>query len=416
MSTLASHRKPRSLSGVRTASPAVGITTAALASVTLLSAQSASAAPVEPKPSMEEVQKKVDDLYRQAGSETQKYNKAKEATQKQKRAVDRVLDEVAKRADKLNEARRTLGSFAAAQYREGAVTPTAALLFADSPQAFFEQKQVTDRLTERQRGVLTDYQTQQAAAAKKRAQASKDLESLNASQTALRTSKQNVQQKLGAARALLAKLTTEEKARLAALERKKEEEARRKAEAQAKVEARAKAEAERKRKEQQAQAPSTGTGSDSGTAPGSGTGSGTGTGTGTGTGGGSGTSGGTGASDGSYATKAAKVLAFARAQIGKPYVWGATGPSSYDCSGLTQAAWKEAGVELPRTTWEQVKAGTRVATGDLLPGDLVFFYDDISHVGIYIGDGMMIHAPKPGANVREESIYYMPIYGSIRPA
>ncbi|MFE2036397.1 NlpC/P60 family protein [Streptomyces scopuliridis] len=419
MSTLASHRKPRSLSGVRTASPAVGITTAALASVTLLSAQSASAAPVDPKPSMEEVQKKVDDLYRQAGSETQKYNKAKEATQKQKRGVDRVLDEVAKRADKLNEARRTLGSFAAAQYREGAVTPTAALLFADSPQAFFEQKQVTDRLTERQRGVLADYQTQQAAAAKKRTQASKDLESLNASQAALRTSKQNVQQKLGAARALLAKLTTEEKARLAALERKKEEEARRKAEAQAKVEARAKAEAERKRKEQQArtQTPSTGTG----TSPGTGTGTGSGTGdigggTGTGTSGGSGTSGGTGASDGSYATKAAKVLAFARAQIGKPYVWGATGPSSYDCSGLTQAAWKEAGVELPRTTWEQVKAGTRVATGDLLPGDLVFFYDDISHVGIYIGDGMMIHAPKPGANVREESIYYMPIYGSIRPA
>ncbi|MGW2511043.1 NlpC/P60 family protein [Streptomyces scopuliridis] len=419
MSTLASHRKPRSLSGVRTASPAVGITTAALASVTLLSAQSASAAPVDPKPSMEEVQKKVDDLYRQAGSETQKYNKAKEATQKQKRAVDRVLDEVAKRADKLNEARRTLGSFAAAQYREGAVTPTAALLFADSPQAFFEQKQVTDRLTERQRGVLADYQTQQAAAAKKRTQASKDLESLNASQAALRTSKQNVQQKLGAARALLAKLTTEEKARLAALERKKEEEARRKAEAQAKVEARAKAEAERKRKEQQArtqtQTPSTGTGTSSGTGTGTGTGTGSGTGD-TGTGTGTGTSGGTGASDGSYATKAAKVLAFARAQIGKPYVWGATGPSSYDCSGLTQAAWKEAGVELPRTTWEQVKAGTRVATGDLLPGDLVFFYDDISHVGIYIGDGMMIHAPKPGANVREESIYYMPIYGSIRPA
>ncbi|MFC9649317.1 NlpC/P60 family protein [Streptomyces sp. NPDC056937] len=420
---MASHRKPRSLSGVRTASPAVGITTAALASVTLLSAQSASAAPVEPKPSMEEVQKKVDDLYRQAGSETQKYNRAKEATQKQKRAVDRVLDEVAKRADKLNEARRTLGSFAAAQYREGAITPTAALLFADSPQSFFEQKQVTDRLTERQRGVLTDYQTQQADAAKQRQRASKDLESLTASQAALRTSKQNVQQKLGAARALLSKLTTEEKARLAALERKKEEEARRTAEARAKQEARAKAEAERKREERQAQAPSAGTGPGTGSGTGTGTGTGgtgtgTGTGSGTGTSGGSGTgtSGGTGASDGSYATKAAKVLSFARAQKGKPYVWGATGPSSYDCSGLTQAAWKEAGVELPRTTWDQVKAGTRVATEDLLPGDLVFFYDDISHVGIYIGDGMMIHAPKPGANVREESIYYMPIYGSVRPA
>lgn len=62
-----------------------------------------------------------------------------------------------------------------------------------------------------------------------------------------------------------------------------------------------------------------------------------------------------------------------------------------------------------------MNVGTRIATEDLRPGDLVFFYDDISHVGIYKGDGMMIHAPKPGANVREESIYYMPIYGSVRP-
>ncbi|MFD7897798.1 NlpC/P60 family protein [Streptomyces sp. NPDC059743] len=407
MLALASHRKSRTRSGVRTNSPAVGLTTAALASVTLLSAQSANAAPAEPRPSVEEVQKKVDDLYRQAGGATQQYNKAKEATEKQKRAVGRVLDEVAKRADKLNEARRTLGSFAAEQYREGGLTQTAALLFSDSPQAYFEQTQVMDRLADRQRGVLADYQAQQAAAAKERAEAAKSLESLTASQASLRTSKENVQKKLGAARALLSQLTAAEQERLAALERKKEEEARRKAEAKAKEEARAKAEAEAeaertREQEQAAQPPATGTGTDSG----AGTGSGTGTGTGTGT----------GSSDSGYATKAAKVLAFARAQIGKPYVWGASGPSSYDCSGLTQAAWRAAGVELPRTTWEQVKVGTRVATGDLLPGDLVFFYDDISHVGIYIGDGMMIHAPKPGANVREESIYYMPIYGSVRPA
>ncbi|MFD8969885.1 NlpC/P60 family protein [Streptomyces sp. NPDC059568] len=405
MLALASHRKSRTRSGVRTNSPAVGLTTAALASVTLLSAQSANAAPAEPRPSVEEVQKKVDDLYRQAGGATQQYNKAKEATEKQKRAVGRVLDEVAKRADKLNEARRTLGSFAAEQYREGGLTQTAALLFSDSPQAYFEQTQVMDRLADRQRGVLADYQAQQAAAAKERAEAAKSLESLTASQASLRTRKENVQKKLGAARALLSQLTAAEQERLAALERKKEEEARRKAEAKAKEEARAKAEAEAeaertREQEQAAQPPATGTGTDSG----AGTGSGTGTGTGS------------GSSDSGYATKAAKVLAFARAQIGKPYVWGASGPSSYDCSGLTQAAWRAAGVELPRTTWEQVKVGTRVATGDLLPGDLVFFYDDISHVGIYIGDGMMIHAPKPGANVREESIYYMPIYGSVRPA
>jgi cell wall-associated NlpC family hydrolase len=115
-------------------------------------------------------------------------------------------------------------------------------------------------------------------------------------------------------------------------------------------------------------------------------------------------------------SKAAKALAFARAQTGKPYVWGASGPGSYDCSGLTQAAWKAAGVTLPRTTWDQVETGTTVSVDNAQPGDLVFFYDDISHVGIYLGDGMMIHAPKPGAYVREESIYYMPIHSVVRPA
>ncbi|MFP1627596.1 NlpC/P60 family protein [Streptomyces sp. 5K101] len=383
MPVLASHRRIRSRSAKP--SPAVGFTTAALAGVTLLSTQSATAAPSDPKPSIEEVQKKVDDLYRQAGSATQEYNKAKEATAEKRREVDSLFEEATTRAEKLNESRRALGAYAAAQYRTGAVTPTAALLFADSPQAYFDQTQLMDRMTDQQRTAVSDYETQRAAAAKQRAEATERLESLTDSQQALRISKQTVQTKLAEARALLSKLTAEEKARLAAIEREKEAEARRKAEAKAEAEARARAEAEaeRQRRESEQPSPETGTG--------------------------------TGAEDGSYAAQADKVLAFARAQIGKPYVWGATGPSSYDCSGLTQAAWKAADVDLPRTTWDQVEVGRRVATADLLPGDLVFFYDDISHVGIYIGDGKMIHAPKPGTEVREESIYYMPIYGSVRP-
>ncbi|MBT2367826.1 C40 family peptidase [Streptomyces sp. ISL-10] len=384
MPALASHRRIRSRS--TKTSPAVGFTTAALAGVSLLSTQSATAAPSDPKPSVEEVQKKVDDLYRQAGSATQEYNKAKEATAEKRREVDTLLDQAATRAEKLNESRRALGSYAAAQYRTGALTPSAALLFADSPQAYFDQTQLMDRMTDQQRTAVSDYETERAAAAKQRAQATKRLESLTDSQQALRISKQKVQAKLAEARTLLSQLTAEEKARLAAIEREKEEEARRKAEAKAEAEARARAEAEaeaERQRESEEPPPETGTG--------------------------------TGTDDGTYAARADEVLAFARAQIGKPYVWGATGPSSYDCSGLTQAAWKAAGVDLPRTTWDQVKVGQRVATADLLPGDLVFFYDDISHVGIYIGDGKMIHAPKPGDNVREESIYYMPIYGSVRP-
>ncbi|MGW0644512.1 NlpC/P60 family protein [Streptomyces badius] len=398
MPVLASHRKPRTK--VRTTTPAVGLTTAALASVTLLSTQSATAAPAEPKPAIEDVQKKVDALYRQAGTATQEYNRAKAASASQQKKVDGLLADVAKRTERINEARRALGSYAAAQYRSGGIAPTATFFFADDPQGYFDQSRLMDRATERQQKAVSDFRTQQASAAKKRAEAVKSLETLTETQATLASSKKDVQAKLTEARGLLSRLTAEEKARLAELERKKEAEAKEKAAklaARQAAEAKEKAEAEEKAREEAAQ--------ESGDGSGSGSGSGTATGPGSGSG-----------TDSSYAAKAEKVLAFARAQIGKPYVWGASGPSSYDCSGLTQAAWREAGVPLPRTTWDQVEVGTRVATSDLQPGDLVFFYDDISHVGIYKGDGMMIHAPKPGANVREESIYYMPIYGSVRPA
>ncbi|MFI8961319.1 NlpC/P60 family protein [Streptomyces sp. NPDC053493] len=380
---MASHRKPRT---PRSHAPAVGVTTAALASLTasvaLLPAQSAHAAPAAPKPrpTVEEVQKKVDRLYQEAGAATQEYDRAKEATDRRRREVDRLLDDVARRTEEINTARRALGSYAAAQYRTGAVGPTATLIFADSPQDYFDQRHLMDRLSERQRTVVADYEDRRAAAAGLRAKASRSLAELTASQERLRAGKQVVQGKLAEARTLLARLTAEEKARLAELERRREAEARRKAEERAKAEAAAAA--ARKRQEETRPAPRPTVPAPSGT---------------------------------TYAAKAAEALAFARAQIGKPYVWGATGPSSYDCSGLTQAAWRAAGVDLPRTTWDQVKVGDRVATDDLLPGDLVFFYDDISHVGLYIGGGKMIHAPKPGAYVREESIYYMPIYGSVRP-
>ncbi|CAM5258467.1 glycoside hydrolase [Streptomyces spiroverticillatus] len=381
---MASHRKPRTSTAalLRSSAPGVGVTTAALVTVGIV-AQSAQASPAAPKPSVEEVQQKVDALYRQAGAATQEYNAAKEATRKQKQRVDGLLDDVARRTDRLNQARRTLGSLAASQYRSGSVGSASALFLADDPTSYFQSRRVMARATERQKKLIDTYSTQQEAAAKKRGEATRGLERLTTAQAALRESKESVQDKLGQARGLLSKLSAQEKARLAQLERERKAEAQRKADELARRQA---AEAREREKEKGEQKPGTG----SGTGRGSGSGS-------------------------SYSTKAEKVLAFARAQIGKPYVWGATGPSSYDCSGLTQAAWKAAGVDLPRTTWDQVKVGKRVATKDLQPGDLVFFYDDISHVGIYKGDGMMVHAPKPNAKVREESIYYMPIYGSVRP-
>ncbi|MFI6355054.1 NlpC/P60 family protein [Streptomyces sp. NPDC050743] len=119
------------------------------------------------------------------------------------------------------------------------------------------------------------------------------------------------------------------------------------------------------------------------------------------------------------AVRAAKAIAFARAQIGKPCVWGATGPDSYDCSSLTQAAWKAAGVPLPRAAYEQALAGAPVTLAGMEPGDLVLFFDDDRHVGLHVGGGMMVHAPGPGSSIREESIYgagESAIHRIVRPA
>lgn len=372
---MASHRKPRP-TGTRAGIRTPVLATAALTSVALLS-QTAQAAPVTAdKPSVEEVQKKVDTLYRQAESATEKYNAAKEKTTTQRKQVDRLLDDVAKRAQKLNDARQELGSFAAAQYRSGTAADTTTFLLADSPQGYFDQDQLMNRLTSRQKSAVDDYVTEQATTMKKRAEAAKSLEKLTTTQTSLKTAKATVQTKLSTARELLSKLTAQEKARLAQIEKEKQE----------KADAEAAALAKKQAAEQTA---SQGSGSSSTTTVPANT------------------------------SQAAQVIAFARAQIGKPYVWGATGPDSYDCSGLTQAAYRSAGVTLPRVTTDQVNAGTTVSLADAQPGDLIFFYSDVSHVGIYIGDGMMIHAPKPGAYVREESIYYggsSIIHSVVRPA
>jgi peptidoglycan DL-endopeptidase CwlO len=387
---LASHRKPRSripapLTG-HSRRTAVGFTTAALASVTLLS-QSANAAPTDPKPaaqSIEQVKEKVDTLYHQAETATQRYNAAKERTDQQRAKVDKLLDSVAQRTEKLNEARRMLGTYAAAQYRDGGMARSAAtLLFSNNPQDVFDQSHLMDRMTGRQKQAVDDFQKQRVKAAKERGKASESLASLTASQKQLKVQKKTVQDKLTEARRLLANLTAKEKARLAAIEKKKAEEARRKA-----AELAEKQRQEAAAREKQEQRNAGGSGSTAPSTP----------------------------SAPANSSKAAQAIAFAKAQLGKPYVWGATGPSSFDCSGLTQAAWKSAGISLPRTTWDQVKTGTRVSTSQLQPGDLVFFYDDISHVGLYIGDGMMIHAPKPGDVVKKAPITEMPIYGSVRPS
>jgi peptidoglycan DL-endopeptidase CwlO len=117
-------------------------------------------------------------------------------------------------------------------------------------------------------------------------------------------------------------------------------------------------------------------------------------------------------------TQAEKAIAFAYGQLGKPYLWGATGPGSYDCSGLVESAWASAGIMIPRTTYEQWAALPHVPLSNLQPGDLLFF-DGIGHVSIYVGGNMFIDAPQTGQFVQKVSLsspwYASTLVGAARP-
>jgi peptidoglycan DL-endopeptidase CwlO len=113
---------------------------------------------------------------------------------------------------------------------------------------------------------------------------------------------------------------------------------------------------------------------------------------------------------------AAVAVAWAYREIGKPYVWAAAGPDTFDCSGLTQYVWAKAGVYLGHYTGTQINQGHPVSSAALIPGDLVFFGSPIHHVGIYVGAGMMIDAPHTGAFVREEPVWWPQYAGAVRPS
>ncbi|MEU3934641.1 NlpC/P60 family protein [Streptomyces sp. NPDC029044] len=110
-----------------------------------------------------------------------------------------------------------------------------------------------------------------------------------------------------------------------------------------------------------------------------------------------------------------RAVRYAVRQLGKPYEWGAEGPRTYDCSGLTSQAWAEAGVPIPRTSQEQWKRLERIPLDELRPGDLVVYFEKATHVALYLGDGKVVQAPRPGAKVKVSPIAANPVLGAVRP-
>ncbi|MEW1758207.1 C40 family peptidase [Streptomyces cyaneofuscatus] len=108
-------------------------------------------------------------------------------------------------------------------------------------------------------------------------------------------------------------------------------------------------------------------------------------------------------------------ITYAIEQIGKPYIWGAEGPDSFDCSGLTSQAWAAAGRPIPRTSQEQWKQLPKVPVSSLRPGDLVIYFPKATHVALYIGDGLVVQAPRPGTKVKVSPVASNPLLGAVRP-
>ncbi|MFF4140990.1 NlpC/P60 family protein [Streptomyces sp. NPDC001698] len=110
-----------------------------------------------------------------------------------------------------------------------------------------------------------------------------------------------------------------------------------------------------------------------------------------------------------------EAVRYAVRQLGKPYQWGAEGPQAYDCSGLTSQAWQHAGTPIPRTSQEQWARLKRIPLRDLRPGDLVVYFPRATHVALYLGDGMVVQAPRPGTKVKVSPVAANPVLGAVRP-
>ncbi|KOV50494.1 hypothetical protein ADL00_44265 [Streptomyces sp. AS58] len=325
--------------------------TTAAAAAVALSSQAANAAPSE-KPSKDEVKSKVDKLYEEAEQATEKYNGAKEKQEKLQKEISTIQDNVARGQEEVNELRDGLGSMASAQYRSGGIDPSLQLFLSADPEDYLDKASTLDQLSSQQVESLKKIQEKQRELAQQRSEASNKLKDLASTRTELGKKKKEVQGKLGEAQRLLNSLTAAEKAALAAEEERA-----------------SRSSADRV---------------DLGNAA---TGSG----------------------------RAMAAFQAAQSKIGTPYVYGASGPSSFDCSGLTSWAFAQAGVSIPRISQAQANAGTRIySQSDLKVGDLVIFYGDLHHVGFYAGNGQVLHAPRTGTVVRYESINNMPYQFGVR--
>ncbi|MEV7223560.1 NlpC/P60 family protein [Streptomyces sp. NPDC093681] len=296
-------------------------------------------------------------LYREAERATETYNGTEERLRKQRAEVRRLDKELARARTSLHDSRGAAGRLARQQYQNRSdLSPYLRLLLARDPQHAIDQGHVIGRLA-RERVETVGRLAGDEKKAEELARRSREALARQAS-LAERQEKERdgVRERLRAVEELLASLTPEQLAALAELEQNGVA-------------------------EQQERFLASGALGD----------------------------------DAKPSAEGDRAVRFAVEQLGKPYEWGAEGPASYDCSGLTSVAWERAGTPIPRTSQEQWARLEHVPLDRLRPGDLVVYFPEATHVALYLGDGMVVQAPRPGADVKVSPIAANPVLGAVRP-
>ncbi len=303
--------------------------------------------------------------------------------------------------EKVERLKLQVGQIALAQFQNRSLDRAARLFVTPDTEGFLSQISTVQKVSENQNSALQDYQQAQADLEALEHSAETDLAGLGEKEMQLKSLTADSDKKLDQAKNVLARLTAAQQKQLAEAERRATAKAN--AEGQAATKATAKANAEEQaatkatpkaNTEEQAATKATPKANAEG---------------------GAATSGDSTPSSATGSSKGAKALAYAKAQLGEPYARSGAGPSSWDCSGLTMMAWESVGVSLPHSSRQQFNRGQPVAKSALQLGDLVFFYSDIHHVGLYAGNGQVIHAPRPGKSVEYIKMSYMPYAGARRP-
>jgi cell wall-associated NlpC family hydrolase len=310
-----------------------------------------------PSKDLEAVRLKLDQLYREAAAATDAYNAAEEKAEKQSAELVQLAKKIVEGQERLDELKERAGAAARAQYRSGGLPDEAQLMLSDNPRQFLDgagRVLQGERATKALIREVTRTQQDLELYAK---DASAQWKKLEAGRKAKAAAQKKIEKQIAAAEKLESQLEKKDKERLARLE----EEAALKA---------------------QTAWLDTGVLDDV---------------------------------SGEATAAGKKAVEYATAQIGKPYGWGEEGPKAYDCSGLTSQAWASAGTAIPRTSQEQWKQLKRVDVEDMRPGDLIIYFKDASHVAMYIGDGAMVHAPRPNRTVTIAGAGSMPILAVVRP-